>query len=352
LFQVNRNNTTRLLKGKVGPAPMGMGARPGVRADFAHALNARNESLAILQHALSIDEIQKFIDVEHVGDAETFLTQTRALRVGLIGAHQGLWQLGDAVQAAVVQSLGGLCVLGPVKQDARLLVEAYAETGITEADFAALRAQQELLIRFPVHDRDSGLLTGVPRQRPPAAATAPALHAPPGMPNAAYRQVCAPARDAPALADDALLERLWREVERHGPLGAAEQFFVALGGQYPMDAVAALIERLRVRSAAHRRAQAEALERDPSQTPGTANQLRERSALRAGVDPVIAACYARTLTLRYPDAPPAPRRGRTPAAAALAPTGSAHADTPEATTNRTERDWHERVQRFRPGPDA
>jgi hypothetical protein len=302
---------------------------------------------------LIIDEVQKFIDVEHVGDAETFLTQTRSLGVGLIGAHQGLWQLGEAVQSAVVQSLGGLCVLGPVKQDARVLVEAYAETGITEADLAALRAQQELLIRFPVRDRDSGLLNGVPRQRPPAAVSAAVPNAPRTPLPAAYHQVRAPAPDAQAAADDAILERLWHLAQQYGPLGAAEQMFTALEGLYPPDLIAATIERLRARSAAHRRAQAEALERDPGQVADCASYLRDRSALRYGVDPVVAACYARALTLRYPDDPPAPpRRARTTAPGEATSKASAPAATSNSSPAHAERDWHERVQHFQPRADA
>jgi hypothetical protein len=50
-------------------------------------------------------------------------------------------------------------VLGPVKQDAMTLVKAYAETALSEADLAALRAREELLIRFPIHNQDSGLLS-------------------------------------------------------------------------------------------------------------------------------------------------------------------------------------------------
>jgi hypothetical protein len=302
---------------------------------------------------LIIDEVQKFIDVEHVGDAETFLTQTRSLGVGLIGAHQGLWQLGEAVQSAVVQSLGGLCVLGPVKQDARVLVEAYAETGITEADLAALRAQHELLIRFPVRDRDSGLLNGVPRQRPPVAVRVAAPSAPHTTLPAAYHHWRAPAPDAQAAADDAILERLWYVAQQYGPLGAAEQMFTALEGLHTPDIFTATIERLRARSAVHRRAQAEALEHDPSQAPDSVSYLRERSALRYGVDPVVAACYARALTLRYPDDPPAPpRRARTTAPVEATTKVSAPTAMPDSSPVRPERDWHERVQRFQPRPDA
>jgi len=170
---------------------------------------------------------------------------------------------------------------------------------------------------------------------------------------AAYHQVRAPAPDAQAAADDAILERLWQVAQQHDPLGAAEQMFSALEGLYPVELVAATIERLRARSAMHRRAQAETLERDLGQVADRASYLRERSALRYGVDPVVAACYARALTLRYPDDPPAPpRRARTTAPGEATAKASAPPATSNSSPARPERDWHERVQRFQPRADA
>jgi hypothetical protein len=251
---------------------------------------------------LIVDEIQKFIDVEHPGDAETFFTQTRSLGVGLHGAHQGLWQLGQAVQATVIQSLGGLVVLGPVKQDAMTLVKAYAETGITEADVAALRARQELLIRFPVHDQDSGLLSGIPRARPPATLPTPALraHLLAAAQTAPFRAIRAPATDAQAAADDALLERLWHAAAHRGPADTAAALIDTLASRHDPAGICALIERLRARSTAHCAHQADALLADGRQLPDAALIVREYSALRYGVDPLINACYARALALRYP----------------------------------------------------
>jgi hypothetical protein len=250
---------------------------------------------------LIVDEIQKFIDVEHPGDAETFFTQTRALGVGLHGAHQGLWQLGEAVQATVIQSLGGLVVLGPVKQDAMTLVKAYAETGISEADFAAVRAREELLIRFPIHDQDSGLLSGIPRARPPATLPTPALraHLLVAAQTAPFRALRAPAADAQAAADDALLERLWQAAAHRGPADTAA-LIDTLASHHDPGAISALIERLRLRSAAHHAHQANALVRDGRQLPDAALIVRENSLLRYGVDPLITACYARALALQYP----------------------------------------------------
>jgi hypothetical protein len=266
---------------------------------------------------LIIDEVQKFIDTEHVGDTETFLTQTRSLGVGLHGAHQGLYQLGDAVQAAVLQSLGGLAVLGPVKQDARALVEAYAETGLREADFAAVRAQQELLLRFPIHDRDSGLLTATPRRRPPANPPTPTLRARllADAKHAPFRAIRASAIDLQARRDDVLLERLWSDAEQHGPSSVATNLLHVVAKHGQPDLIAAMVERLRARSAAHHQAQADALQADGRQLPDAALTLRELSALRYGVDPVISACYARALDHRYPIDPidlTRRRRGREP----------------------------------------
>jgi hypothetical protein len=265
---------------------------------------------------LIIDEVQKFIDAEHVGDAEIFFTQTRSLGVGLHGAHQGLWQLGDGARAAVIQSLGGLAVLGPVKQDARVLVEAYAETGIQERDFAALRARQEMLLRFPVADQDSGLLSAIPRERPPAAAPTPALRTRliAETQAAPFRATRAPAMNQQAQDDDALLEALWCDAAVRGPSAVADALIGAMAA-YPPDVAAALVERLRERSAAHRHAQADALLADARQIPDAALTLRELSALRYGVDPLISACAVHLLAQRYSADPPAPKRGQVHTAA-------------------------------------
>jgi hypothetical protein len=286
---------------------------------------------------LIIDEIQKFIAADSPGDAEIFFTQTRSLGVGLHGAHQGLWQLGEAVQATVIQSLGGLCVLGPVKQDAAKLVSAYAETGLSEGDFAALRARQELLIRFPVRDQESGLLSGIPRERPPALIPTPVVRARlmQAAASAPFRAVRGPAATAQAAADDAVLERLWQEAQRRDPAEAAEAFIAALAGRHRPIALATLVERLRERSAAHRRAQADALLSDGSQLPDTALFLREQSALRYGVDPLISACFARTLAHQYRADAPSSRheRGRASKISDSSATPSPAAAPPDESIN-------------------
>lgn len=246
---------------------------------------------------LIIDEVQKFIDAEHPGAAETFFTQTRSLGVGIIGAHQGLYQYSDAVRAAALQSLGGLAILGPIKQDARYLMEAYAETGITEAQLASVRARQEMLLRFPVHDRDTGLLDAAPCQRPYAVTPSAALRdqlliAGAGAP---YHAARAP---APQAQLDSLLTHLWQAPD---PAQAAERFMAYLQPQeQPPAALHALLAQLAARSTAHRHAQAAALAAAPAQLPDAAQLVRELSRLRSGVDPVIAACGSRLLSSLYP----------------------------------------------------
>ena len=252
---------------------------------------------------LIIDEVQKFIDAEHPNDAEVFFTQTRSLGVGIIGAHQGLYQYSEAVRAAALQALGGLVILGPIKQDARALVEAYADTGLTEADFAAVRARQEALLRFPVGDVESGLFSARPRERPPArSGDGAAGDAPPDAP---YR------RARPADVDpqaDELLRRAWTTAARgglhHGPAAAAVQTLALLAQEVGVATAAAwapaLAEALAQRAAAYRAAMADALDADPQQIPDARIRLRERSMLRYGVDPVIAALRTHALALRWP----------------------------------------------------
>jgi hypothetical protein len=273
---------------------------------------------------LIIDEIQKFIDAEHPGDAEVFFTQTRSLGVGMHGAHQGLWQLGEAVQAAALQSLGGLFVLGPIKQDTRTLVEAYGPHGVTENDFAGLHPREQLLLRFPVHDRDSGLICGIPRARPPAVV--PTTTARTRMEAAARTVPCraarAPVRTADDTADDALLERAWVCAATTGDDAAVQLLLEGIGAAPAPETHEGRIARLTARAAAHHQAQAAALAADPDQIPDAALRLRELSALRYGVDPILSGAAIQVFAQRYPADVPQPRKHARPAPPASAPAAS------------------------------
>jgi hypothetical protein len=283
-----------------------------------------------------IDEIHKAIDTEHKGDAEKFFTQTRALGGGIIGAHQGPWQYSPVMQSAALQALGGLCILGPIKQDTSRLIEAFAEAELTEEHLTGLKAREELLIRFPVNTRDSGLISAVPRERPPATLLSAdeqhqfltlAAQAP-------YRSARASASDATALSVDARLERLWQTAEREGVHRAAHMELAQLAQRNPMPRLAKYIEALRERSEAHRAAQAAALLADPSQLPDPALRLREVNALMCGIDPVVSACFARLLSLMYPADPPRRRDGK------KEPTTKGHTPgTPRQAMTRQPRPW-------------
>jgi hypothetical protein len=261
---------------------------------------------------LIIDEVQKFIDADHPNDAETFFTQTRSLGVGIIGAHQGLYQYSEAVRAAAIQSLGSLVILGPVKDDAALLCDAYAETGLTEAHFAAVRAQRELLIRFPVHDRDCGLMSARPRVRP--AATVLPLHA--QRPLVAAARAAAAARRPPPPPHDAGVDQLLQTLTAHahqvGVFSAADQLVQTMLRQHGAQAWLTLLARLEQRRQAIQQADQRVLDQEIAD-PGT--RIRERSIGTYGVDPLISALRTQTLARLYPAEPdPPPRRGGSAAA--------------------------------------
>lgn len=247
---------------------------------------------------LIIDEIQKFIDAEHPNDAEVFFTQTRALGVGIIGAHQGLYQYSEAVRSAALQALGGLFILGPIKQDARMVVEAYANTGLTEADLAAVRAREEALVRFPVRQSDSGLFSARPRHRPQGLAVDGGGERG-GTGDGPYRWA-RPADPDPEV--DRLLERAWATAAQggahHGATLAAVRLLDMLGPQ-GTAAAPLVVERLAQRAQAIRATQAAALAADPRQIPDPRARVRELSMLRYGVDPVIAALRTHALARRW-----------------------------------------------------
>lgn len=265
---------------------------------------------------LIIDEIDKCIDTEHVGDAETFFTKTRGLGVGILGAHQGLWQLGPAVGSAAVQALGGLCVLGPIKDDARTIAEAYEASGITTAHLSGLRARHELLIRFPVDGQDTGLMAGVPRRLPPIPPARSAVVQQDFLRQAAHRSARPPQTDAASLQCDAWLARLWRMGDTDGPQVAATTMLDHLTGQASLDRVAHLVAALEHRRHDHQQAQLTMLRLQRDQFPDQRTYLIEQSTIQYGVDPALAAVRAALLTRQYPpDPPPPPRRPRKPAAA-------------------------------------
>src|SRR5690606_23916651 len=128
-------------------------------------------------------------------------------------------------------------------------------------------------------DQDSGLLSAIPRERPPATALTPTLRA--RMQAAAqaapFRAARAPTTDPQAQADDAMLAALHHDAAVRGAFVVAEEFARALAA-YPAEGVI-LLERLRTRCMAHQQAQAAALLADPRQLPDAALLLRERSAL-------------------------------------------------------------------------
>ncbi len=81
----------------------------------------------------------------------------------------------------------------------------------------------------------------------------------------------------------------------------------------------AQIARLTARAAAHRQAQAAALAANPEQIPEVALRLRELSALRYGVDPILSAAAIQVFALRYPADVPQPRKHVRPAQSASVP---------------------------------
>jgi len=123
---------------------------------------------------LFVDEVQMFVKAERAEDAERMWTRTRSMGVGLIGAHQGLNQLGDKLGGIVLNVIGGMCLTSGVRDDARSFVDAYANQGLQVEDFTGIKAREELMIRFPVAGRDMGAISAIPRERP-AGQVVPAL---------------------------------------------------------------------------------------------------------------------------------------------------------------------------------
>lgn len=270
---------------------------------------------------LFVDEVQIFVKAERAEDAERMWTRTRSMGVGLIGAHQGLNQLGEKLGGIVLNVIGGMCLTSGVRDDTRDLVNAYANQGLQPEDFTGVKPREELLIRFPVGSLDMGLMSAIPRERPPeqprpAAVAAPAL----------------PALQ-PVTADEALdlatLEALERGVseacEEHPDLlpetvyrAVANQWVVAMhkeivtsltteghaprADQVSEQAWAVLDELVRrLRAVSERRAQVwtQALMEAP-RTLSADEHLSLLNQYRYGVHPVVNACYVATLVHRYP----------------------------------------------------
>jgi hypothetical protein len=96
--------------------------------------------------------------------------------VGLIGAHQGLNQLGEKLGGIVLNVIGGMCLTSGVRDDARSFVDTYANQGLQVEDFTGIKAHEELMIRFLVAGRDMGAISAIPRERPAGQPASAQLH--------------------------------------------------------------------------------------------------------------------------------------------------------------------------------
>ena len=111
------------------------------------------------------------------------------------------------------------------------MVDAYRPSGVTEDDFAGLRAREHMLLRFPVDEWDSGLVSAFPRERPPAAVPSPADRArmEAAMRTAPFRAKRAAARTTQDSDDDVWMEQIWACAERSGEDAAVELALTLLG---------------------------------------------------------------------------------------------------------------------------
>ncbi|PDW05067.1 ATP-binding protein [Candidatus Viridilinea mediisalina] len=269
---------------------------------------------------LFVDEVQMFVKAERAEDAERMWTRTRSMGVGLVGAHQGLNQLGEKLGGIVLNVIGGMCLTSGVRDDTRDLVNAYANQGLQPEDFTGVKPREELLIRFPVQSRDMGLMSAIPRDRPPEQ-PAPEQHATAPVPftPASPAEACDLAtleaieqgvNEALATHPDLLPETVYRAVA-HDWLSAIHQECSAalvtegkgtsasqLSGQAWTE-VQHMVERLR--AVATRRAQHDAqhLAQSPRTLPAD-QHLAQLSQQRYGVHPLINACYVAALVRRYP----------------------------------------------------
>lgn len=269
---------------------------------------------------LFVDEVQMFVQSDRAEDAERMWTRTRSMGVGLIGAHQGLNQLGDKLGGIVLNVIGGLCLTSGVRDDPSQFVHAYANQGLQPEDFTGVRPREELLLRFPVHSRDTGLISAIPRERPPEQ-PAPSIHHAPVLPP--YQPTSAD--EAIDLAMLEALERGAAEAQDTDPDLLPEAVHRAIGNAWAVAMytdmlahhqrteshmradqaaakawaeVSALVDRLR--GVSERRAQhwSAALRTQPRSLPAD-QHLTLISQYRYGVHPLLNACYVATLVHRY-----------------------------------------------------
>jgi hypothetical protein len=148
---------------------------------------------------------------------------------------------------------------------------------------------------------------------------------------APFRAKRAAARNTQDSDDDVWMEQIWACAERSGEDAAVELALTLLGDNRPSEDQEQRIAALAARATAHGQAQAQALAADPDQVPDPALRLRELSALRYGVDPILSAAAIRVFARRYPaDAPHRRRSQGTSAQGDEATKGSA---TPGNTTS-------------------
>ncbi len=270
---------------------------------------------------LFVDEVQMFVKADRAEDAERMWTRTRSMGVGLIGAHQGLNQLGEKLGGIVLNVIGGMCLTSGVRDDTHDLVNAYANQGLLPEDFTGVKPREELLIRFPVQSRDMGLMSAIPRECPPEQ-PAPTSQSSPELP------AFVPSSPAEAL-DLATLEALEHGVAEalatHPDLlpetvhrAIANEWITAIhqdltatiiaegrsasAGQLGVQAwaeVQQLVDRLRAVSARRAQHWARMLAQAPRTTPAE-QHLTLLSQYRYGVHPMINACYVATLVRRFP----------------------------------------------------
>ena len=285
---------------------------------------------------LFVDEVQMFVKAERAEDAERMWTRTRSMGVGLIGAHQGLNQLGEKLGGIVLNVIGGMCLTSGVRDDARTFVDAYANQGLQVEDFTGIKAREELMIRFPVAGRDMGAISAIPRERPAGQPT-PVQHQAYKLPH--YLPRTSDEANALALLDD--LERGVTELQAQiardedptsaPPTDQSDSMFAetvyravanrwldrlhptlvdALRSAEPRPAetqlrelawgeIQTLIHDLREVSTRRAHAWADALAAASAAHLAADDYLTQLSQYRYGVNPIVNACFAAALVRQY-----------------------------------------------------
>jgi hypothetical protein len=183
------------------------------------------------------------------------------------------------------------------------------------------------------------------------------------MRTAPFRARRAAARNAQDSDDDAWLEQVWACAERSGEDAAVDHLLTLLGDDQPPEDQEQRIAALAARAAAHHQAQAHALAADPDQAPDPALRLRELSALRYGVDPILSAAAIRVFAQRYPADAPLRRRpqpavaqgdgaakgGATPASSSLRSLASGQASVAAGAAADPAAEWLDLGRRIKPG---